>query len=215
MARATNVVSAFGEEQVERLTGLSRRQLRYWDRTGFFHPAFGADDRRVPFSRIYSFKDVASLRTLRVLRNQYDVPLQHLRKVAEKLAHLADDKWTATTLYVLNKTVVFVDEDTDQFREIVSDQYVIGLPLATVMADTRRDVDQLGVRATSELGHFERHRGVMRNALVIAGTRIPVKTVARFIEDGYGVEGVLAEYPTLTRADVEAVVLHAKTQKAA
>jgi hypothetical protein len=55
--------TAFSEEHVQRLTGITIHQLRYWDKTGFFHPEFAADDRRAAFSRVYSFKDVVSLNT--------------------------------------------------------------------------------------------------------------------------------------------------------
>ena len=36
MVRTDNIVRAFGEDHVVRLTGLSRGQLRAWDRSGFF-----------------------------------------------------------------------------------------------------------------------------------------------------------------------------------
>ena len=74
MSIISNVVMAFSEEHVARLTGITVHQLRYWDRTGFFHPAFAADDRKVAFSRVYSFKDVVSLRVLNILRNKYGNP---------------------------------------------------------------------------------------------------------------------------------------------
>src|SRR5262249_995950 len=102
-----NIIAAFSEDQVHRLTGVSKQQLRYWDRTSFYVPTYGEGDRRTPYSRIYSFKDITALRVLNVLRNQYNVPLQHLRKVASELAHLSDVKWTATTLFVLNRKVIF------------------------------------------------------------------------------------------------------------
>jgi MerR HTH family regulatory protein len=47
------VITAFSDEQVERLTGVTRQQLRYWDRTGFFRPTFASEDRRAAYSRIY------------------------------------------------------------------------------------------------------------------------------------------------------------------
>ena len=77
---------------MERLTGTTKSQLRYWDRTGFFAPAFGDENRRVAFSRIYSFRDIAALGVLNVLRNQHSIPLQQLRKVAERLSHLEAEK---------------------------------------------------------------------------------------------------------------------------
>ena len=118
MTGSDNTISAFSEDHAERLTGVSKRQLRYWDRTGFFQPEMAAENRRMAFSRIYSFRDIVQLRVLNVLRNQYNVPLQHLRKVSEELSHLSDSKWTATELFVLNRRVIFVEPNTDKYREI-------------------------------------------------------------------------------------------------
>lgn len=202
------VIAAFSEEQVERLTGISKRQLRYWDRTNFFKPAFVNDNRRVAFSRIYSFRDVASLRILNVLRNQYNVPLQHLRKVAEDLPQLSDAKWISTELFVLDRRVVFVEPGTDQYREILSKQYVIGIPLSVVVSDTKRDVERLQEREKEDVGKVARGRNVRHNALVIAGTRIAVKTIKRFAEDGYSIKQIMKEYPTLTEIDIKAALKH-------
>ena len=79
------VVSAFTEDQVERLTGVTVHQLRRWDRKDFYHPEFADDNRRNPFSRIYSFQDVLSLQILGALQNDLGISLQHLRKVKESL----------------------------------------------------------------------------------------------------------------------------------
>jgi uncharacterized protein (DUF433 family) len=201
-----NVVAAFSEDDVVRLTGVSHQQLRYWDQTNFFKPSFGSDNRRVAYSRIYSFRDIVALRTLHVLRNQYSVPLQHLRKVAVSLSHLSDEKWTATELFVLNKKVIFAEPGTAKHREIVSGQYVIGIPLKMVVSDTRKAVESLFKRGRSEIGKFERNRNVSHNSLVIAGTRIPVSTVKEFAAAGYSVSQILKEYPTLNRKDVEAAL---------
>lgn len=208
MARSDSnvVISAFSEDQVEHLTGVSKQQLRYWDRTDFFKPALASGSRRASYSRIYSFKDVTSLRVLHVLRNQYGVPLQHLRKVAVDLSDLSDAKWTATTLFVLKKRVVFVEPGTDKYREIVSKQYVIGIPLNVVVTDTKRDVERLLARDDDQIGKIKRARNVSHNALVIAGTRIPVATIKRFAEDGFSIEEIRQEYPTLTEADIQAAI---------
>lgn len=202
------VISAFSEDHVERLTGVSKQQLRYWDRTGFFKPAYASEDRRVVYSRIYSFKDVASLRVLNVLRNQYSVPLQHLRKVARELSHLSDEKWTATELFVLNKRVVFVEPGTKRHREIVGGQYVIGIPLNIILSDTRRDIKRLHMRGSESIGKIGRARYVSHNSWVIAGTRIPVATIKRFAEDGFSIQQIMREYPTLTEADIKAAIEH-------
>jgi DNA-binding transcriptional MerR regulator len=132
-----NVISAFSEEQVERLTGLTKFRLRYWDRTDFFTPSLAEENRRLAYSRVYSFRDLASLRVLSVLLNQYNVSLQHLRQVSRKLTHLAENKWTGTTLYVLKRKVLFVEPGEETPREIVSGQYALGIPLEKVLAFIR------------------------------------------------------------------------------
>src|SRR5215469_5586217 len=101
MDEMSNVIAAFSAEQVQRLTGLTKRQLGYWDSTGFFAPSYADDDHRSPYSRLYSFRDVVGLRTIWRLTEEFDVSLQHLRKVAEKLSHLTNDLWSTQVLYVL------------------------------------------------------------------------------------------------------------------
>ena len=122
---AQNIVSAFTEDDVERLTGVTKRQLRYWDRDGFFVPSLAYKDRSRPYSRLYSFRDVVSLRVLNAIRNEARVPLPHLREVKEKLRRLGDDIWSKTTLFVLNRRVVFANPETDGLEEIVSGQCVL------------------------------------------------------------------------------------------
>ena len=82
-----NVISAFSVDQVHRLTGLSVSQLRDWDMSGFYSPAYAAEKRRSPYSRIYSFEDVVGLRVLSILRTDHKIPLPQLRKVAQELQH--------------------------------------------------------------------------------------------------------------------------------
>lgn len=215
MLNATNVVAAFTEHQVERLTGLSKRQLRYWDSTGFFSPAHVEDARGFLYGRLYSFKNIVALRTLAVLRVQHNVPLQHLRKVAERLNHLRDDLWTQTKLWVLNRKVVFENPETGLPQEVVSGQYVIDIPLSRIVDDTRRDVERMRERAAEQIGRIVKERNVVGSAPVIAGTRIPVRAVQSLHEDGYSVQDIIREYPDLTEADVAAAVQHGRASVAA
>lgn len=203
--KRSNVVSAFTDEQAARLTGLSVAQLRNWDRTGFFVPSMAAENRRVAYSRIYSFSDLLSLQVLKRLRKDMGVPLQHLRKVKKKLAELADARWSSTTLYVLNKRVVFHDEEDDEFYEPVTSQRVFKIPLQVVRSDMRSSVETYWKRSPGSAGQITKRKTIAHNASVIAETRVPVRAVRDFLEAGYGVEEILAEYPTLTKEDVEAV----------
>ena len=205
------VIAGFSEEQVERLTGLTKAQLRYWDRTDFFKPSFGFENRRVAFSRIYSFKDIVALRTLSVLRNQHSVSLQHLRQVVQKLRHLEDRLWTETVLYVLNKRVQFYNSETGTVEDILNGQYALGIPLRKIVDDTRRDVEQFRRRSEDQVGRIERSRHLNHNAWVVAGTRIPTSAIRRLHEDGYTTDQIIKEYPDLTEDDVRAALAHEKS----
>lgn len=209
VAKDSNVVSAFTEDQVERLTGVSVHQLRRWDRTGFYHPEYADDNRRNPFSRIYSFQDVLSLQILGALQNDLGISLQHLRKVKEKLAHLGNDSWSKTRLYVVKKEVVFHDETMGEFRGVLSGQIVISpIVLETVKKKMEEAVQRLYSRDPSTVGTIERHRRVSSNAWVVGGTRIPVEAIKSFHKAGYSVDQIIREYPDLTLQDVEVAIAH-------
>lgn len=200
------VVMAFSEEDAAKLTGVSQSQLRRWDMSGFFRPAFADDDRRLSHSRIYSFRDLASIQVLNELRNRAGVSMQHLRKVKDELAHLGDDLWAKTTLYVLNKRVVFQNPENANREEVVSKQGVLNVPLLVVRRDLQKRVQLHWERAESEVGQVSTKRNVAHNRPVLSGTRIPVAAIRQFHDAGYSAEQIREEYPGLSRADVEAAI---------
>jgi hypothetical protein len=112
-------------------------QLAYWDKLGFFQPQYAAEDRKTPYSRIYSFKDVVGLRTLSILRSKYKCSLPHLQTVAKELASYSNAPWAEITLYVLQKRVQFKEPETGRVRGVVDGQYAL-LPIASVMEDMRK-----------------------------------------------------------------------------
>lgn len=208
------VVSAFTEEQASRLTGVSVHQLRYWDRTKLFVPEFAEPNRRVAYSRIYSFQDIASLRILNVLTKQYSISVQHLREVAKKLCRMDNSAWSRIVLYVLKKRVNFIDPEDGKQKEVVSGQYALGIPLEQVVSDTKRDIAALSTRDPSKEGRIEQNRFIVSNSPVIAGTRIPVAAIQSFADAGYTIEQIMKEYPSLTKADIQTAVSF-KKQRAA
>ena len=204
----TTAVAAFSEDQVERITGLSKGRLRYWAKTNFFKPSFVEENPRMPYSRFYSFKDIVALRTLEMLRVKNNVPLQHLRKVAQELSHLNGKLWTATRLYSFNRRVILVNPETDMPQEVLSGQYVLIIALEEVVNDTKNDLVKLRQRSSDSIGKIQKRRSVVRNSWAVAGTRIAVESIKRLAEDGYTSEQIIEEYPDLTRDDVEAALKH-------
>ncbi|MDE2230297.1 MAG: MerR family transcriptional regulator [Alphaproteobacteria bacterium] len=199
-----SVIRAFDGEQVVRLTGLSQSQLRYWDDTGFFRPEYGTA-HRTPIGRIYSFQNVLGLRTLSVLRKEYQVPLQQLRKVAVELYKHRNEPWSQLTLYVLGKSVYFKEPETGKVREALSGQYT-ALALKTIAEDLATAANNLRNRTESQIGRIERHRYIVHNAWAMAGSRVPVATIKRFHEAGYSSAAIVREFPVLTKQDVEAAI---------
>jgi uncharacterized protein (DUF433 family)/DNA-binding transcriptional MerR regulator len=212
MGKIDPTLTAFSERHVERLTGLTKRQLRYWHDSGFFRPSSPA----AAYGRFYAFRDIVGLRTLAALRNDHKVPLQHLRKVAERLAHLRDELWSGTTLYVVNRKVVFREPGTAKPREVLSGQYVFeALPLRRVRAEARAEAQRLMSRAPGDAGKVARLAGTARKTPVLAGTRIPVAAIKRFSAEGYSAAQIIAEYPGLTEADIEAALSYRDAPAAA
>lgn len=204
------VIRAFSEEHVERLTGISRNQLRYWARTGFFSPSLSDEERRRAYSRVYSFRDVVCLQVLNTLRNESKVSLPHLREVKQKLAHLGDDMWAKTTLHVLKKKVHFVNPETRKIEDVLTGQRVLQIPLRVVKGDMEKRVVSLWKRDKKIIGKIRKKRGVASSEPVIAGTRIPVRAIKAFHRDGYNISQIREQYPGLTQADIKAALEYDK-----
>jgi uncharacterized protein (DUF433 family) len=102
--------------------------------------------------------------------------------------------------------VAFINPETKQPQEVVSGQYLLGIPLAKVIEDTTADIIKFRKRREDTIGRVTQQRSIVRNAPVVAGTRIAVGSIVGLHEDGYSTEAIIAEYPDLTPADVEAAL---------
>ena len=200
-------IPAFSEDHVERLTGLSKGQLRAWDRAGFFAPHFVYEDRHAPYSRVYSFQDVVGLRTIAVLMKDHRVSLQQLRKVAQELVRRGFPHWASVKLYVVKGQVHFSQPASGEVEGVWDGQLAM-LPVIDVINDVETQARSLQQRTPDQIGHVERHKHIVRNSTVIAGTRIPTAAIRRFAEAGYSVAEILRQYPTLTQDDVQAALDH-------
>ncbi len=91
-------MEGFTAEQASRFTGCTAHQLRYWDRIGLVRPSVQETGGRPGVRRLYSFRDLVSLKVIRSLleggmslqrvRRAYD----YLRKRAGLDEHLSEVK---------------------------------------------------------------------------------------------------------------------------
>ncbi|HRW60319.1 MAG TPA: DUF433 domain-containing protein [Defluviicoccus sp.] len=203
--RSTNILGAFSEEQVSKLTGLSRGQLRAWNRRGFIRPEFKiGDDHRKPFSYIYSFKDLLKLRVLNQLRNVHGVPMAELLRVERELALMGDEKWTSQKLWVGNRKVVFEEPESRRKREVASRQFVAEIALEVVTSDARNDIQKMNRRNGGQVGHIVKKKHLHSSEPVFAGTRIPVSAIIGYLDAGYSSGDILDSFPSLEEADIQA-----------
>ncbi|MFZ0636771.1 MAG: DUF433 domain-containing protein [Candidatus Acidiferrales bacterium] len=110
---------------------------------------------------------------------------------------------------------MIVNPENNTPYEVISRQYLLGIALEKVINETRSDIVAFRSRPETAVGQISRSRSVLRNASVVAGTRIPVKAITRLSEDGYTVDQIIAEYPDLRPEDVEAALKHGKSNVAA
>lgn len=208
MSTGNVIIAAFSEDDVQRLTGVSVRQLRYWDTKGFFRPTLANEDRRLPHSRVYTFRDVVCLKVLNELRNHHEVPLPRLREAKTKLAHLGEDVWAKVTFYILKRSVVVYNPETDRKEDVVTGQVVLEIPIPVVSGDMEKAIRALRSRDADVIGKIQKRRGTAASKPVIAGTRIQVKSIKAFAAAGYSIEQIREQYPILTEADIREAIAY-------
>jgi uncharacterized protein (DUF433 family) len=207
---------AFTTEHVCKLTGLSTRQVRYWDKTEFFSPALVDGYHSRAFSRIYSFRDVVGLRTIAILRKEHRTPLQELRKVGQWLRREYETPWSSLRFGLSGRKVIFFDPTTGVATEPRGKgQTVLPIALEPIANEMRKAASRLTERRADEVGQIVRTRHVVHNAWSVAGTRIPTEAIWNFHEAGYSAEAIVHEYPRLTTKDVAAAIKFEAKRKAA
>ena len=186
-----------------RITRLSDRQLDYWARTGLVGPSVNrrlTPGRRV---RLYSFLDLLALMVAAELKER-SISLQHIRAIVEHLrARGYDQPLTEVRFATQGRELYFQRDDGTWEGGITPDQLVLSevlhlQPLGRRIADGLR-------RDEADVGKVERRRGTLGSKPVLAGTRVPVETIQRHLAVGRTVEQIVASFPVLTAADVEAV----------
>lgn len=207
------VIMAFTTKDVERLTGLSARVLRYWEQTGVFSPSYVGPEPHKPFRRVYDFRDLVSLRTLALLRRIHHVQLDELRRAGSYLRTYSDYPWSDLRLGVIGTHVAFFDPESSQWISADPLGQMILIDVEGISKAAEQDARDLVKRDDRTVGKIERNRYVLGNAWVVAGTRIPTSAIQHLHEAGYGERAIIEKYPRLTPDDIVAALAHEKSER--
>lgn len=205
-----SVLMAFTRQQIASLSGISTRMLQYWEQTGVFKASYIQDTPRVPFGKIYSFRDLVSLRTLALLRKKYTVPLSELRATTEYLGRHKESPWTDLAIRLYGNHLAFKDPASQGWLTPQGNvyHYAFEIFLDEVSKDSERDARRAMQRGPEHRGQITRNRNVMSNEWVISGTRIPVAAVVSLEATGMSHHEIIAQYPSLVAEDIDAALSH-------
>lgn len=183
------------------LAEISWRRMAYWDARGLVRPGVRRKLSPARFVSLYNFDDLVALLVLAKLRRR-NMSLQQLRSVVEHLRSRGYEKpLVELTFATHGREIYFQHPDGTWEGGRVPDQTVIRevIPLEAIRS---RILQGLPTRQARP-GETEKVRGRVGSKPVFAGTRIPVSTVARWIEHGASVDDILNAYPQLQAADIE------------
>ena len=143
--------ASFSTAEVARLTGLTARQLDWWDRRGFLCPSVTAASG-YGTRRRYSFTDVGKLRLASRLRAA-GFGLPQVRRVVESLKRLdpAADGLATARLLVADRRVVWARTDSELVDLLHGGQLMLVFPVGEAVADVARAAEDLGRAETRGL----------------------------------------------------------------
>jgi DNA-binding transcriptional MerR regulator len=146
----------FTSRDVVALTGITPRQLQWWDERGVVTPG------RQGHRRVYSFQNLSELAVISELRRK-GFSLQGVRKVMRFLARefhkdLADIVSRNSDVHLLTDgSHLYLETSAKQIVEILknSDQPILAVCLSDAVRQVRSEVlaRKLNTSVTSQLGH--------------------------------------------------------------
>ena len=193
---------ALPRNRAAKLAGVSERRVAYWSKLGLVVPA--VEERLSPQRpvRLYGYVELMSLMVVAKLRDK--ASLQEIRRVIEYLRRMGYPKpLTELRFAVVGRKLYFEHPDGNWEHDRRPGQIVLDQVLN--LEPMRAKISKAGARDKSTVGKVERRRGAMGSKPLVAGTRVPVATVQRYLDAGKSIEDVLAAFPVLEKADVEVI----------
>jgi uncharacterized protein (DUF433 family) len=189
-------------DRAAKLAGVSPRRVLYWSSVGLVAPTVEEHLGPRRHIRLYGFVELMSLQVTAKLRDA-GISLQAIRRVVSFLRELGYAKpLTELRFAVTADRVYFMHPDGTWEQDGRPSQAVLEQVLR--LEPLRAKIRAAGTRDDATLGRIESRRGAMGSKPLIAGTRVPVATVRRYLDHGATTEDVLKAFPVLTEADIKA-----------
>lgn len=194
---------ALTRDRAAAVAGVTERQIDYWARTGLVVPS--VDHRLTPQRpiRLYGYVDLMSLMVIREFLAR-GVSLQAIRRIVDGLRDRGYGLPLVEVSFAISDWRVYYQlrdgswEGGDRPKQGVIRETLLLEPLrASIRRATERD--------EQTVGQVERRRGALGFKPLVAGTRVPVETIRRYLENGRSVPEILKSFPVLRHGDVEEV----------
>lgn len=197
----------FTSEQLMRLTGITRQRLAYWLDTN----VIAADVDRAKGRgriRLFSFSNLVEVRVALWLRDK--VPLQLIREIVARLRERDG------ALHPLAEVSFGVIEGAKKSRDRVIvkgadgvwENWSSGQKVMEITIPLKYFSDDLHSKAVADrrrqrrAGKVEKRRGALGSVPLIAGTRVPVRSIQSLTDAGWDIDRILDNYPGLKRSDI-------------
>jgi len=143
-------MEGFGSRTVGALTGLSLRQIDYWDRTHFIKPSLMGSSGKGT-RRLYDFLDLVQFRVAASLRSQ-GISLQKIRKCTTYLRkqRLNLERPLVSLKFLTDGDSIFVLTSNPKvvMDTLKEGQLVFSLGIGEIMKDLKGKVAKIGMKKT-------------------------------------------------------------------
>lgn len=133
-----------------RITGLSYRQLDYWDRSHFIKPSL-QEAKGTGSARLYAFGDLIQLRVAKMLREK-GISLQKIRHCLtflKKHAPEVEQPLAQLRLLADGESIFVLTEDSKVMLDTLrGGQFVFSVALEEIVSEMRGKVEELGAGRT-------------------------------------------------------------------
>ena len=107
-----NKAEAFTSKQAIYLSGCTSHQLRYWDKVGLIRPSIQSSNGKPGVPKLYSFRDVVSLRVVKTLLDN-GMSIQRVRRAWAYLSRNGEliDELSSTQIISDGESIYSIHDD--------------------------------------------------------------------------------------------------------